>query len=129
MKIPVSMKIRGGQGKAILRDLFAPALPAGTTARRKKGFGMPLDHWLRGDLSRHCRDVLLDRRTLDRGMLRADGVAALIDAHVSGRANHEDPLWALLMMEHWFRSCLDGSQAAAPRRETGHAALVARGRP
>jgi asparagine synthase (glutamine-hydrolysing) len=121
-RLPASMKLRRGQGKAVLREMYGTQLPDGVVRRRKKGFGLPLDHWLRGELGSHARDVLLDPATLARGLTRAEGVRRLLDEHRSGRANHEDALWALLMLEHWFRACMDHTAgAAAPSRVVGAA--------
>ncbi len=109
MRIPAALKVAGGlagRGKAILRDAFARELPAPARRRRKAGFGLPLDHWLRGGLSDWARDLLLSAPALARGMLRRSGVEALLEEHRSGRANHDDAIWSLVMLEHWQRAFL-----------------------
>ena len=107
MRIPRSLKLRRGRGKAILREAYARELPAGALARRKAGFGLPLDHWLRGELAGYCRDVLLDGRTLSRGLYSRGGIETMLDDHVGGRANREEAIWTLLMLEHWHRAVLE----------------------
>ena len=109
LRVPVSMKLRSGHGKAILREAFGGELPRRVIRGRKAGFGLPLDHWLRGGLSAHARELLLAPRTLSRGLTRRDGVESLLDAHASGRANHEEAIWSLVMLEHWFREAMDHS--------------------
>ena len=112
MRIPASLKLRRGRGKAILRDAYARDLPPGALKRRKAGFGLPLDHWLRSELADYCRDVLLDGRTLSRGLYSRAGVETLLADHVGGRANREDAIWALLMLEHWHRAVLEQGTTA-----------------
>jgi asparagine synthase (glutamine-hydrolysing) len=116
MRIPVSLKLRAGRGKAILRDAFARDLPVGVIRRRKAGFGLPLDHWLRHELAGYCRDLLLDSRTLSRGIFSREGIETILRDHVKGRENREDAIWALVMLEHWFRSALDFQRASAAGR-------------
>ena len=111
MRIPPAAKLSRGRGKAILRDAFAADLPSAIIAGRKAGFGLPLDHWLRGDLSGYCRDLLLDGRSLSRGLLRREGVVSLLEEHTTGRANREDAIWGLVMMELWLRTVMEGATA------------------
>ena len=72
------------------------------------GFGVPLDRWFRGELGSELREVLLDAQTIGRGLFRPDRVRAMIEEHQSGRRDHAYRLWALLMLELWFRLHLEG---------------------
>ncbi len=110
MRVPARMKITAhgtGRGKRILRRVFGAGLPDAVTRGRKAGFGLPLDHWLRGELAGYCRELLLDPAARSRGILRPEGVRALLDEHASGAANREDMIWSLVMLEHWFRSVVE----------------------
>ena len=71
------------------------------------GFGVPLDHWFRGELKGYVRDVLLDRRTTERGYFRRDVIERMIDDHQAERFDHAYRLWALLMLELWHREWAD----------------------
>ena len=64
--------------------------------------------WLRGPLRPHVESVLLDKRTLTRGIYRADGVSELIDNHMSGRSDRGAALLLLLFVELWHRQFVDG---------------------
>jgi asparagine synthase (glutamine-hydrolysing) len=112
-RLPLRLKLRGG-GKHLLRALAARWLPAAITARRKKGFAVPLDRWLRHDLAPMLRDVLLSQRARERGYFRAGAVERLLDAHVSGRESHAHRLWALLMLELWHQQYIDVRHQAVP---------------
>ncbi len=71
------------------------------------GFGVPLDRWFRGELKDELRAVLLDPLALARGLFRPEAVEALIDDHVQSRRDNAYKLWALLMLELWFRHHID----------------------
>ena len=68
--MPGRQKFRRGRGKRILRQAFGDLLPETIQRRPKMGFGVPLDHWFRHELKDYIREVLLDRRTLERGYFR-----------------------------------------------------------
>lgn len=105
--LPIGAKLRGRKGKRILLRAFSDLIPPTILRRGKMGFGVPLDHWFRGPLSRPTRNVLLDERTLSRGWFRPDAVRRLIDEHLSGTWNHSHRIWALLFFELWQRRWID----------------------
>jgi asparagine synthase (glutamine-hydrolysing) len=109
MALPAGLKIRGGQGKAVLRDLAATLLPPGLAARRKTGFAMSLAGQLRARAP-VLRERLLGPAMLDSGWFERAALARLIDEHASGRFDHAQPLWTLLMVEGFLAA------GAAPAR-------------
>ena len=108
--LPPEWKIRGREGKYILREAFADLLPAAIRRRSKKGFGVPLCHWFRNELNETVRDVLCSRRFRSRGLFRPEAVSRLLDRHLSGAADHSGRLWSLLVLELWHRRWLDGEE-------------------
>ncbi len=106
--LPPRLKLRGFTTKWILREAVRPLLPRDILSRPKMGFPVPFALWMRGPWSNVARDVLLDRRTRERGIVDAAAVAQLIDAHASGATNGADPLWALINLELWYRTFIDG---------------------
>jgi len=107
MRLPSGLKIRGGQGKWLLRRAFADVLPPENAARTKQGFGLPVGAWLRTSLRQLVDDAVLSRRALDRGHLREPAVRALVDEHMRG-VDHTHRLWSLIMLELWHREFIDG---------------------
>ncbi|MCX5671695.1 MAG: asparagine synthase (glutamine-hydrolyzing) [Planctomycetota bacterium] len=91
------------QGKAILREAFARDLPPSVLRRRKMGFGVPVSRWLATEHADWMRGILLDRRTLARGLTRRGFVEEMIAAHTALRADYGERLWALVCLELWFR--------------------------
>lgn len=105
--MPLEWKMKRSRGKKILLETFADLLPPAIRRRGKMGFGVPLDHWFRGELQPLLRDVLLDRRSLDRGLFRPQAVEQLVEEHVTSRWDHSYRLWALLVLELWQQKYLD----------------------
>jgi asparagine synthase (glutamine-hydrolysing) len=114
MTLPPSLNLRGGRGKLLLRQALAGRLPAATLAERKAGFGLPIDHWLRGPLAGYARDLLLSRRCTQRGLVPRREVETLLNEHATGRASHEDAIWALMMLEHWCAQHLEAHKRHEP---------------
>jgi len=112
--LPVEHKLGHGQQKRVLRTLASRMLPSSIVSRPKAGFGVPLDHWLRGPMAPFAREILLDTRSLGRGYFRPDAVRRLIDDHAARRANHHSRLWLLLVLEFWHRLLVDQRPDAAP---------------
>ena len=107
LSLPDALKMQGSRGKIALRRAFAADLPAEILERGKAGFGVPVSRWFRDDLRETAADVLLDASTRRRGQFRADAVEHLLAAHSSGRADHGERIWGLLMLELWQRRYVD----------------------
>lgn len=102
-RLPANLKVRGGTTKYLLKRAAEDLLPASIVHRPKQGFGVPVSHWLRGELRGFSRDVLLSADSRTRGWFEPKAVAALLGAHESRRVDHGHRLWALLTLELWLR--------------------------
>lgn len=111
-RLPAEYKLRGGTGKHILRRAMRPYLPVAILNRRKQGFALPIGRWLRHELRQAAYDLLLDARTLGRGLFDRQAVHSLLDEHSKGRANHRYPIWELITLELWFRTYIDRPRSA-----------------
>jgi asparagine synthase (glutamine-hydrolysing) len=105
--LPAGMKTSLGRKKRILRSAYRGRVPDEVLDGKKRGFGVPLGAWFRNELRDFTRDVLLDSRTLDRGLLRAEPVRALLDQHDLGGSDRSMQIWTLLMLELWQREFVD----------------------
>ena len=100
-RVPLSMKLRDGQSKWLLRQVLYKHVPRELIERPKQGFEVPLDAWLRGPL-REWAEELLDPRKLEAdGYFRADRVRLRWQEHLSGRRNWQYGLWPILMFQAW----------------------------
>jgi len=106
-RLPVSQKIRDGEGKWPLRRVLERYVPAALTARPKHGFGVPIDRWLRGPLRGWAEDLLAEDRLARQGILEPAPVRAALRTHLDGRRNLQHQLWAVLMFESWLEQQAD----------------------
>jgi asparagine synthase (glutamine-hydrolysing) len=105
--IPTAWKLNGNGGKQILKEAVEDLLPPAIRTKPKTGFGMPLAQWLRGPFSDLLKSNLLDDRARRRGLLKPAEIARAVDEHERGRRDWSNRLWALLMLELWFRTFID----------------------
>jgi len=115
-QIPAEVRLAGGRSKALLKAAMAPYLPRAVVNRGKRGFGCPIDQWLRRELRPLAYDTLLAQPARERGLIRPHYVRRLLDEHCAGRRNHHTRLWALLMLELWFRMWIDATAEPASIR-------------
>jgi asparagine synthase (glutamine-hydrolysing) len=100
-RLPADMKLRGRERKRLLRRALRGRIPDVLLDRPKKGFGIPLSAWLRGEL-RGWAEATLDGLERDLGdLVRADEARRLLREHVEGRADHRKKLWTLLCLAQW----------------------------
>jgi asparagine synthase (glutamine-hydrolysing) len=111
-RLPVELKASRHGGKRLLRHAALAWLDEDLVDRPKQGFAVPVASWLRGPLRESCEDLLLDRRARDRGLFVPAEVERLLREHREG-FDHAEPLWALLMLELWFRTCVDRTAVRA----------------
>src|SRR5436190_8238923 len=76
--LPEKYKLRGLTTKYLLKRVLRKLLPAENLDRRKMGFGVPITHWLRGNLQGFLRETLLSERSLRRGLFKPARVAHLV---------------------------------------------------
>ena len=109
--LPDHLKLQGSTGKVALRQAFAADLPPEILDRGKAGFGVPVSQWFREDLRAMAADVLLDPSTGRRGQFDPASVERLLTTHTSGRVDHGEAIWGLLMLELWQRRYVDADAA------------------
>jgi asparagine synthase (glutamine-hydrolysing) len=110
--LPPSFKVRGMQGKILLKEWARELLPNEVVDRRKVGFTVPLGRWFRGGLRPMLEDALVSERARSRGYFDPTEVRRLVDEHQSGRRDHGRALWTLVQLELWERSFFDGPRTA-----------------
>jgi asparagine synthase (glutamine-hydrolysing) len=107
LSIPASLKTRGLTGKRILKAVMKKSLPNAILNRQKLGFPTPYSQWLSGSQVDIVKDLLLEERTVSRGLFKSESVERLFAEHRTNLRDHSDKLWRLLNLEIWHRVFID----------------------
>jgi asparagine synthase (glutamine-hydrolysing) len=108
LALPDSVRSRRGETKPLLRDAVRALLPPEIASAPKRGFGVPLSEWMRGQLGVVAAEVLLDPQTTSRGLIHPDYAAFVLQANAAGHSLGPR-IWQLLVLELWARMYVDAS--------------------
>jgi asparagine synthase (glutamine-hydrolysing) len=100
-RLPGECKIRGRQGKWILRQVLDRYVPRHLVDRPKQGFDLPIDAWLRGPLRDWAESMLDPKRLAREGFLRPEPIRAAWAEHLNGTRDRAWALWPVLMFQNW----------------------------
>jgi len=119
--IPTHLKAPGRRRKHLLKTLLGEMLPRELWDRPKKGFGIPLVHWLRTSLKDWAYDRLCRPLSGAAGMFDQAELRRMLDDHVAGRADVSNLIWACIQLTNW------DDRIARVRSGAGTTSFVAQG--
>ncbi|MFH0795613.1 MAG: asparagine synthase (glutamine-hydrolyzing) [Candidatus Omnitrophota bacterium] len=105
--LPAGYKIRYTRSKYLLRKSLKGMLPEEVLKRKKKGFGIPLAVWFRKDLQGYLTSFILGEKALKRGYFNPEHIRKILGEHLSGRVDHANRLYLLLVLEMWHQMYID----------------------
>jgi asparagine synthase (glutamine-hydrolysing) len=105
--LPEKYKLKGLTTKYLLKRVLKQLLPAEILERPKMGFGVPIGHWFRNEMQGFLREVLLSEKAQRRGLFKPEAVKRMVEQHTGGQQDFAANLWALLMLELWFKRFID----------------------
>ncbi len=97
--LPENMRVRGGQGKWLMKRTMERYLPEDILYRPKMGFVTPIAQWFRGPLADTARAIASNTTLARTGWFDSAAIARIADEHIAGRSDHSRLLWQLLMLE------------------------------
>ncbi len=101
-RLPMSLKLRAGRGKWLLRELLYRYVPKALVNLPKSGFSIPLESWLRGPLRHWAEDLLAERRLRNDGFFHPQPIRERWAEHLAGKCAWQHQIWDILMFQAWW---------------------------
>ena len=114
-KLPMHHKAQGWSMKRVLKKVLASKVPREILTRKKAGFPVPYDRWMRNELREYVHDTVTARNSFCRQHFQADAVVALLDRQAKGQGESKE-VFCLLVLELWYQRFMNigGSDISAP---------------
>jgi asparagine synthase (glutamine-hydrolysing) len=100
LSVPDNLRVKVNDPKYLLKQLARQKLPSSIVDRPKKGFGIPRDEWLRGQLNNHLNNTLSESNSNLSNLLNMDVVKSRLAAFNDGEKS-ETEIWSLYMLGNW----------------------------
>ena len=113
--IPAEYKLKVWQKKRVLIQALKGIVPKTILNRRKQGFSIPLDRWLRGPLRELTHAYLEESALREVGFFDRQSIAEILSQHDRGLRNHESKIWALLTFMLWHDLYMRAPSSGAHR--------------
>ena len=110
-RLPAALRLKGREGKYVLKKAMEDRLPRDTLYRSKMGFAVPLRSWFRGPLRERVRASLTGGRLAETGYFDMDFIAKGVAQHQAGIRDHSAMIWALVVFESFVRQIHIGSNS------------------
>ncbi len=123
-RIPAQYSIHGMAGKFILKQAVEDLLPREIVYRKKMGFPTPWAYWLAGPQLDDMERMLLEPRSVERGLFRPEEITRIFAEHRSKSRDHGNRIWRLLNLEIWFRVMIEGEAETSPTHGKSNQAVA-----
>ena len=99
--LPSDLKLHNLKSKYSLKKLAATLVPPSVIYRRKQGFSIPLNEWLRNELHDFSNDLLLGSGQNTSGIFQKKNIEKILQMHMRNERNFGEHIWALMIFELW----------------------------
>jgi asparagine synthase (glutamine-hydrolysing) len=101
--IPPDLKLKNNTRKHLLKQIAIKYLPSDIIRLPKKGFGSPINSWLRGELKTFSRSLLHNSLLVKNNLFNQHYINELLDTHAAQSVNNGNKIWSLVNLEIWYR--------------------------
>jgi asparagine synthase (glutamine-hydrolysing) len=101
-KIPLKFKIKNSTTKYILRKILSNYLPKDFLNKKKKGFSIPLNSWLKGPLNIWANDLINSKKMKESQLFDYNKVKKIFEDNINGKNNSSSAIWNILIFQQWF---------------------------
>jgi len=99
--VPSNIKIKQGIPKHLLVNSLTRKLPEFIVRRKKMGFTLPFEVWMRGEMRPEIESVLLSRSEKLPDFISQDGVKKIWSNFLDKRCSWSRP-WSLYVLKKWI---------------------------
>jgi asparagine synthase (glutamine-hydrolysing) len=110
--LPDDAKVRGHQGKWILRQTIGTEIPPSILHRTKKGFPMPAAAWFRTHLREFVRDTLLGHDSACGRYFNRQAIEEIVTLQEKGKFSGYQEVWSLVVFEQWHKQFIEECDTA-----------------
>lgn len=102
-QLPPEYKMKGIEKKFLLKEIVHDYLPKNMMDRPKMGFGVPVFHWLRGELKFYADEYMSETAFAQHGLFKKEGIQHIMNRFFAGDRNYNSLFWYLLMFQMWYK--------------------------
>jgi asparagine synthase (glutamine-hydrolysing) len=100
---PIQFKFKGLERKFILKKLMEDKLPREIIYRKKKGFGMPIGEWIKGDMKPLIEEYLSKENINKMSLFDYSYIRKILDEHYTGKKDNRKQIWTLFVFAMWWK--------------------------
>jgi len=101
-RVPMSLMYRNGKSKWVLREVLYRYVPRELMERPKRGFGVPIETWLRGPLVEWAEGLLDEKKLREEGFFDPIPIRKMWQEHLTDQRRWHYHLWDVLMFQAWL---------------------------
>lgn len=102
-RLPNDFKLNGNNGKRILKDITHKYIPKAIMDRPKKGFGVPLQKWMKDDLLIYVNEYLDAQFLANQNIFNIPLILKLKKSFITGKDYDFNQLWYILCFQMWYK--------------------------
>ncbi len=106
LRLPYNYKYRNNKTKSVLRDVLYRYVPSNLIERKKQGFSIPIENWLRNELKSNVLELLSDERILKQGIFKLEEIKKIKNEFYIDKVNRNVLIWNLFIFQQWYEEYL-----------------------